>query len=310
MLKSLRFGMMGFLLMCLAGSLSAQTGPRSYFMVGLGMQFDLAQLGGTITKDGLDSRNATASRDGSGNITGYPAQKAIYPENTLVSLKRTTGGVVGAKTSGAMVGGNVNVGYEKEGIFGLNSLFWRINVNYTTKIAGGETSSTVMGYKWLDQEWHYTAWTVPTYLGIKLYNAANDTAVYIGAGVNYFQGSWGVSGTINAPALQAFTAGLGPGGTTLVGSGGALISDAPNPGIYKENVRFGASGFGLNWLVGAQTKVTDKGHLFFELETILSAGMGVGGVSSVGGASALAPWVAYPVVIGGQTYRVGYKIEI
>lgn len=308
MLKSLRFGMMGFLLMCLAGSLSAQTGPRSYFMVGLGMQFDLAQLGGTITKDGLDSRNASVSRapnnpDGSpGAITGYPIQKAIYPENTLVSLKRTTGGAVGAKTSGAMVGGNLNVGYEKEGIFGLNSLFWRINVNYTTKIAGGETSSTIMGYKWLDQEWHYTAWTVPTYLGIKLYNAANDTAVYIGAGVNYFQGSWGVSGTINAPALNSFSSQLG--------TGGALLGDVPNPGIYKENVRFGASGFGLNWLVGAQTKITDKGHLFFELETILSAGMGVGGVSSVGGASALAPWVAYPVVVGGQTYRVGYKIEI
>lgn len=299
MLKSLRFGMMGFLLMCLAGSLSAQTGPRSYFMVGLGMQFDLAQLGGTITKDGLDSRNPQLNSAGTptGNL-----QKAIYPENTLVSLKRTTGGAVGAKTSGAMVGGNVNVGYEKEGIFGLNSLFWRINVNYTTKIAGGETSSTIMGYKWLDQEWHYTAWTVPTYLGIKLYNAANDTAVYIGAGVNYFQGSWGVSGTINAPALNSFSSQLG--------TGGVLLGDVPNPGIYKENVRFGASGFGLNWLVGAQTKITDKGHLFFELETILSAGMGVGGVSSVGGASALAPWVAYPVVIGGQTYRVGYKIEI
>ncbi|MGV3667936.1 MAG: porin OmpL1 [Leptospira bouyouniensis] len=303
MLKSLRFGMMGFVLMCLAGSLSAQSGPRSYVMFGLGMQFDLAQLGGTITKDGLDSRNATVSRDTSGNITGYPLQKAIYAENTLISLKRSTGGAVGAKTNGAMVGGNINVGYEKEGIFGINSLFWRINVNYTTKISGGETSSTIVGYKWLDQEWQYTAWTVPTYLGIKLYNAANDTAVYVGAGVNYFQGWWGVSGTINAPALQAFAPGiLGPGGT--------LLGDAPNPGVYKENIRFGASGVGLNWLVGAQTKVTDKGHLFFELETILSAGMGVGGVASFGGASALAPWVAYPVVIGGQTYRVGYKIEI
>lgn len=300
MLKSLRFGMMGFLLLCLAGSLSAQSGPRSYFMIGLGAQFDLAQLGGTITKDGLDSRNPQLNS--SGQPTGS-LQKAIYSENTLISLKRTTGGAVGAKTNGAMVGGNVNVGYEKEGIFGINSLFWRINVNYTTKIAGGDTSSTVMGYKWLDQEWHYTAWTVPTYLGIKLYNAANDTAVYVGAGVNYFQGWWGVSGTINNPGLQTFAPGL-------LGPGGSLLSDAPNPGIHKENVRFGASGIGLNWLVGAQTKITDKGHLFFELETILSAGMGVGGVQSIGGASALAPWVAYPVVIGGQTYRVGYKIEI
>ncbi|PJZ85237.1 porin OmpL1 [Leptospira harrisiae] len=300
MLKSLRFGMMGFLLLCLAGSLSAQSGPRSYFMIGLGAQFDLAQLGGTITKDGLDSGQPRLRPDGS--AYGTP-QKAIYAENTLISLKRTTGGAIGAKTNGAMVGGNVNIGYEKEGVFGINSLFWRVNVNYTTKIAGGDTSSTVMGYKWLDQEWSYTAWTVPTYLGIKLYNAANDTAVYVGAGVNYFQGWWGVSGTINNPGLQTFAPGV-------LGPGGSLLGDAPSSGIHKENVRFGASGIGLNWLVGAQTKITDKGHLFFELETILSAGMGVGGVASVGGASALAPWVAYPVVIGGQTYRVGYKIEI
>ncbi|MCT8333394.1 porin OmpL1 [Leptospira sp. 85282-16] len=307
MLKSLRFGMMGFLLLCLAGSLSAQSGPRSYFMVGLGMQFDLAQLGGTITKDGLDSRLPVTNNAGA--LTGGQ-QKAIYSENTLVSLKRSTGGVIGGKNSGAMTGGNINIGYEKEGIFGLNNLFFRINANYTTKIAGGDTTSTVMGYKWLDQEWNYTAVTVPTYIGVKLYNAANDTAVYIGGGVNYFKGMWNVSGTINAPGLELMTAGLGSNGSPLLGRGGALLGDVPSPGVAKENAKFGASGFGFNWIVGAQTKVTDKGHLFFELETILSAGMGVAGVTSVGGASALAPWAAYPVVVGGQTYRVGYKIEI
>lgn len=307
MLKSLRFGMMGFLLLCLAGSLSAQTGPRSYFMVGLGMQFDLAQLGGTITKDGLDSRLPVTNNAGA--LTGGQ-QKAIYAENTLLSLKRSTGGVVGGKNSGAMTGGNINIGYEKEGIFGLNNLFFRINANYTTKIAGGDTTSTIMGYKWLDQEWNYTAVTVPTYIGVKLYNAANDTAVYIGGGVNYFKGMWNVSGTINAPGLELMTAGLGSNGSPLLGRGGALLGDVPSPGVAKENAKFGASGFGFNWIVGAQTKVTDKGHLFFELETILSAGMGVAGTTSVGGASALAPWAAYPVVVGGQTYRVGYKIEI
>lgn len=309
MIKSIRIGMVGLLFVTLAGSLSAQTaGPRSYLMFGLGMQFDLGQLGGTITKDGLDSGRPVV------NETGTPTgqtQTAIYAENTLISLKRVTGGAVGAKTNGAMVGGNINVGYEKEGLFGINSLFWRLNVNYTQKIMGGDTESTILGYKWLDQEWNYSAVTVPAYIGIKLFNATNDTAVYVAGGANYFKGGWSVAGTINAPALETFTAGLAPDGGPLLGAGGGvLLGDAPNPGIAKENAKFNASGFGLNWLVGAQTKVTEKGHLFFELETILSAGYGVAGTTSIGGASGLAPWVAYPVVVGGQTYRVGYKVEL
>lgn len=300
MLKSLRIGIMGILFVAAATSLSAQTGPRSYVTFGLGGQFDLAGLGGTILKDGLDSSRPV--RDSQGNVAGG-TQQAIYAENTLIALNRSTNGLVGAKTNGAMIGINFNVGYEKEGLFGFNSLFYRVNVNYTTKASGGYTESAVAGYKWLQQEWSYTAYTIPAYIGVKLYNASNDTAVYVGAGVNYYKGQWGVAGTVDGDTLRnAF-----PG---LVGPGGVFLSDAPTPGIYKENIKFGSSGFGLNWIVGAQTKVAAKGHVFFELETILSGGMGTGGTSSVGGASAIAPIAAYPVIVGGQTYRVGYKLEL
>jgi hypothetical protein len=54
-----------FLGLCLVvgTGLSAQTsGPRSYLMFGLGTQFDLASLGGTITKDGLDSARPVTGR--------------------------------------------------------------------------------------------------------------------------------------------------------------------------------------------------------------------------------------------------------
>ncbi|MCZ8157875.1 MAG: porin OmpL1 [Leptospira sp.] len=300
MLKSLHIGIMGIVFVATAAGLSAQTGPRSYVNFGLGGQFDLAQLGGTITKDGLDSSRPVTNAQG--NVTGG-TQQAIYAENTLVALNRTSNGLIGVKNNGAMTGINFNVGYEKEGLFGINSLFYRVSVNYTTKVAGGYTTSTVAGYKWLEQEWSYSAWSVPAYIGVKMFNASNDTAVYVAGGANYFKGGWGVAGTVDGDTLRnAF-----PG---LVGPGGALLSDAPTPGIYKENIKFGASGFGLNWLVGAQTKVAEKGHLFFELETILSAGMGTGGTSSPGGAAAIAPIVAYPVVVGGQTYRVGYKLEL
>ena len=292
-----------FLGLCLVvgTGLSAQTsGPRSYLMFGLGTQFDLASLGGTITKDGLDS--ARPQRDAQGNPSGG-VQKAIYQENTLESLNATTLGLVGVKSNGAMVGLNLNVGYEKEGIFGNENLFWRINANYTKKVAGGYTESTVAGYKWLQQEWDYHAVTIPTYIGIKLMNEKKTTGVYIGAGVHYFKGGWSVAGTIDGDTLRA---GL-PG---LAGPGGSVLSDAPSPSIFYENAKFNASGFGLNWLVGGQTKVTDSGHLFMELETILSAKMAQTGVTSAGGAAALSPYPNYPVVLGGQTYRVGYKIEL
>lgn len=278
--------------------LSAESG-RSYLMFGVGTQFNLGDLGGTIMKDGLDSNQPKLAMNG----TYAGPQKAIYAENTLIGLNRATNGLVGAKTSGAMVGLNLNVGYEKEGIFGVESLFWRVNVNYTEKVAGGKTSSTVAGFPWLEQEWDYKAWTVPTYLGIKLMNEKKTTGVYIGAGVNYFNGGWSLAGRIDGDSLARVLPGV-------AGPGGVLLSDAPTPSIVYENAKYNVKGVGLNWLVGAQTKISDSGHLFFELETILSAAMGTAATRSVGGARALAPYVPYPVIVGGQTYRVGYKLEI
>lgn len=291
------------LCLILGTTLSAQEakkGPRSFLMFGIGSQFDLGQLGGTITKDGLNSTRPV--RSANGDIAGG-TQKAIFAENTLEALNDTSLGAIGVKSNGAMVGLNLNVGYESEGLFNIDSLFWRINVNYTQKVAGGYTSSTVAGYKWLEQEWDYKAWTIPAYVGIKLYNDKKDTAFYVAAGVNYFRGGWSVAGTIDGDTIAAAFPGV-------AGPGGALLSDAPSPSIINENAKFNVSGFGLNWLVGAQTQVTDSGHLFFELETILSAAMGHAGTKSAGGAAALSPYPAYPVVIGGQTYRVGYKIEL
>lgn len=288
---------LGLCLLMTVSSLSAQ--GRQYFMVGLGTQFDLAGLGSTITRDGLDSRNSV--RDSQGNVTGG-TQKVIYAENTLISLNRSTNGLVGVKTNGAMAGLNFNVGYEKEGIFGIESMFVRINVNHTEKVAGGLTTATFAGVQWLQQEWSYQATSVPVNLGIKVYNADKTAAIYLGGGFNYARGGWSVSGTIDGDLLRN----LFPG---LAGPGGVFLNDAPTPGVYKENAKFSYAGMGMNWLVGAQTKVSEKGHIFFEAETIINAGYGVAGVKSQGGQSALAPFAAYQILIAGTTYRVGYKHE-
>lgn len=284
---------------CILASSGLWAQNRSYLILGLGTQFNLGDLGGTIMKDGLESNRPKL--DAQGNYAGQ--QTAIYPENTLIGLNRATNGLVGATTNGAMVGLNLNVGYEQEGAFGYESLFWRVNANYTQKIAGGYTASTVAGYKWLEQEWDFRAITIPAYIGIKLFNATKDTGFYVGAGVNYYNGGWSVGGRVDGDTLAAALPGL-------AGPGGAILSDAPSPSILYESAKFRVSGIGLNWLVGAQTKVTDTGHLFFELETIISGAMGIASTSSIGGARALAPYVPYPVLVGGNTYRVGYKLEL
>ncbi|TXC36858.1 porin OmpL1, partial [Salmonella enterica] len=64
------------------------------------------------------------------------------------------------------------------------------------------------------------------------------------------------------------------------------------------------------WLIGAQARLTDKGHFFMEAETLYSFQYGVGHTHSLGGIISLAPTPAYPIVLGGTQYRFGYKLEI
>ena len=267
---------------------------KSRIIVGLGVQFDPNSLGGTIVKDGLDS--AQVKTDANGNYAGQ--QKAVIAENQLQTMQNLTGGLISYKSTGPMTAGSLTLGYEKD--VGDN-FFWRAGINLSTKVSGGRTSSTAAGYDWYDVTWYYKSVVIPVYFGIKL-NVGSRSAFYIAPGLHYYKAEWQLKGRNDGNGLDGVTGGLAK---TL-----PVAGDAARPGVINEDAKFSGNGFGLSWLTGVQTKVTEKGYAFIEVETHFSYTQGNAGTKSSGGISAIAPQPAYPVTVGGNVYRIGYKHEL
>ncbi|EQA54405.1 porin OmpL1 [Leptospira kmetyi] len=286
-----------FLLLSL-NSLSA----KSYAFGSLGLQFDLAQMGGTITKDGLDSANyydvASGGTGGNAN-SGVATRRAVIPENRLQTLENTTVGLINVKANGAMSGLVFSAGYEKD--FAKN-FFMRVAVNYTRKYFGGDTEAKALGFKFYDITWDYNAVQIPINVGLKI-SVSEDNALYIGGGVHYFKGGWSLAGSNLSNLVHDAVMPLSP---AVAG----LISDGTNPPAIWENARFSVSGIAPNWIIGAQSRITEKGFIYMEAETLFSYKLGSGHTQSAGGILGLSPSPSYPIVLGGTQYRVGYKHEL
>jgi hypothetical protein len=267
---------------------------KSRVIVGLGIQFDPNSLGGTIVKDGLDSGQAKYAANG--NYAGQ--QSAIIPENKLQTLQNLTGGLISYKSTGPMTAGSLTLGYEKD--IGDN-FFARVGINLSTKISGGRQSATAAGYDWYDVTWFYKSMVVPAYFGIKL-NVGQRSAIYIAPGLHYYRAEWQLKGRNDGQGLDAVTAGLAK---SL-----PVAADAARPGVLNEDAKFSGHGFGMSWLTGVQTKVTEKGYAFIEVENHFSYKQSNAGAKSSGGIAALAPQPVYPVTVGGTVYRIGYKHEL
>jgi hypothetical protein len=268
--------------------------PRKLRLIfGAHLNFDPNGLGGTAIKDGLDA--GSAKTDANGNYAGN--QSIIIPDNKLLTLQNTSGGLFQTHNGGGMMGGGLTLGAEKDL---SDNLFWRVGLNMTTKVSGGHTTSTFAGYNWYDVTWNFRSAVIPAYLGIKL-NFGKNSAFYIAPGVHYFRASWGLKGTNDGETLDLATAGLAK---SLPGAGDAL-----RPAAKYEDTTFSGGGFGLNYLIGAHTKITERGFLFVEMETLMSMQQVNGKMHSSGGMSALSPYPAYPVSVAGTYYRVGYKHE-
>ncbi|MFB5652775.1 porin OmpL1 [Leptospira wolffii] len=277
---------------------------KSYITGGLGLQFDLGQLGDTIATDGLDASGSFKTNATTGE-QGVLPRRAIIPENRLLSLQHTTNGLISAKTTGAMTGLVLSLGYEHD--FG-KAFFWRANAHYTRKVMGGDTTAKFAGQTFYDITWDYHAVQVPFNVGIKL-SVSEDAAFYIGAGIHYFNGGWSLAGSNRLNDVHNALSTLPPntpGLTTLLG----LVADGTDPSANWEKTTFQVSGVAPNWLIGAQARISDKGHIYMEAETLYSFKYGIGHPRSQGGAQGLAPSVAYPQVLGGTQYRFGYKHEI
>ncbi|TGN01610.1 porin OmpL1 [Leptospira yasudae] len=299
-------------------SLCENLSAKSYFLTGLGLQFDLGSMGEVITKDGINSGQyhtvqssntcdpSVAVCSQNGFVNGVALRRLVVPENRLITIERTTGGVFQAESAqGAMVGGNIMAGFEKD--FG-KYFFWRISANYTQKIAGGVTKASFIGYRFIDANWNFQSLVVPATIGIKL-NVSDDAAVYMGMGLNYYTGGWGLRGRNDsktvADTLDALIISVPQ--LALVRD---LLKDGPDPPSVRENTQFRISGFSPNWLIGTQARITDKGYVFLEVETVFASKMDSTTSQSLGTVLNLSPTPAFPIQVGGQTYRAGYKHEL
>lgn len=298
MVRNITKSLLVFAVLCSSFGLSAKT----YITGGLGLQFDLGALGDTIATDGLDASGNYATTDSTGTQNGVLPRRTIIPENRLLSLQHTTNGLISAKTSGAMSGLVLSLGYEQD--FG-KAFFWRANAHYTRKVMGGETNAKFLGQTFYDITWDYHAIQIPVNVGIKL-SVTEDTSFYIGAGVHYFNGGWSLAGSNRLNDVHNALVAAGVTNTTILG----LVADGTDPSANFEKTTFQVSGIAPNWLLGAQSRISDKGHIYMEVETLFSFKYGIGHPRSQGGIEGLAPSVAYPQVLGGNQYRIGYKHEI
>ena len=305
------------LILVLGFSVGGVFAQSAYLGYGLGLQFDLAGLGATITKDGLDNR--------------YGTQKIIIPENTIDVYHRS--GLVSRETKGAMTGLALSVFYERD----MADFFYRIEGSYTRKILGGYSKAQLAGYTFIEQSWDFYSLVVPLYLGIKA-NVSESASVYGAFGVNYFRGGWSLSGTVDGATPcsvgleltgQNTLCGLGPNGIGLINpiSENEFITSPPfavpkaflivtanrdklyDGAIFGEQIVFDVSGIGFNFLIGVDKKLQSGSKFYFELEYLLSAKMDNAPVRSEGTVNQLASTgnISYPIVVGGLRYRLGYK---
>ncbi|MGJ4746360.1 porin OmpL1 [Leptospira sp. SA-E8] len=275
---------------------------KTYVMGSAGLQFDLGDLGSTISTDGLDSSSNYATKDSTNTTSGVLPRLAVIPENRLLTLQHSSNGLISAKTNGAMTGLVLSLGYEQD--FG-KAFFWRVNAHYTRKVMGGDTEAKFAGQSFYHMTWDYNAIQIPVNVGIKL-SVSEDAAIYIGAGIHYFKGGWSLAGHNRLNDVHEALVNAGITDTTVLG----LVADGTDPSANWENTRFNVSGIAPNWLMGAQARISDKGHMYMEMETLFSFQYGIAHPSSEGGMVGLAPSVAYPQVLGGTQYRFGYKHEI
>ncbi|MCB1178457.1 MAG: porin OmpL1 [Leptospiraceae bacterium] len=289
------------------GAMFKNTG-KGRLILGGQLNFDPNGLAGTIVKDGLEGGTKI---DSSGNYAG--SSKIIIPDNQLITLHNITGGAMHTKAGGSMLGGGLNLGYEKD--VGDN-LFWRVSVSLNTKISGGHTTSSFAGYKWYDVYWNFRSAIIPAYFGIKL-NFGKDSAFYIAPGIHYFRAMWQLKGTNDGQFLYDISNRIGSSTLKDLPIASDALRTAVKTGVgnsgnaaYLEDTVFSAGGLGFGYIIGAHTRITDKGFLFIEVETLIGAKQATGATKSTGGLSALAPYPVYPVSVVGNYYRFGYKLEL
>lgn len=296
--------------MVFGGSLQAQT----FIGFGAGLAFDLASLGATISNDGLDSNVANPSMVGGRTLYGCGGdttclqevpgtkQQLIVPENKLITLEKASAGTIRVtEAAGPMMGLVLNLFYEMN----WTNSFLRVGFDMTRKVRGGETQSTVVGFKWYHMEVNYRSMFIPVYYGFRA-NVGEKGGFYIGGGINLHRGGFQIRGTNygDAPTSVLNTP---VGATTVTNSSGKIIA-VP---VVNEDTQFTVQGIGMNFVMGVDVAVGGgSNRMFIELDQKIAGAQGIASTSSAGGQSGLRQIIAYPQNLSERTYRFGYKLGL
>ena len=305
-----------------------------------GMRTNMALLGDTIAKDGtieLGSGTALRALGGTKNVFQSDKDDAVLVHNsasTNSAYKFLDSSTNGGALMGLTVGGEVKLELAK--ILHL-PLFVRTGAEYTFRISGGNHERTLgsaiengtplggavreatggvtggtMSYAF-DSSWL----EVPLTIGLSI-PIEGGHRVYGGLGPSYYRGSWSVQVDMDERYVRAATTLLD--GNTVYGP---LVKNA-----IHDKVSFDWAGLGFNYVLGIEARLSDRDVLFFEWAatggadtrfssapspdvqrflTAVNSGVSGGVVLPASADDRFLKRIAYPVVLGGGFFRLGYR---
>ena len=282
----------------------------AYFGFGVGFVPDALNLGTTITTTGIQTGTPDPDLSSSANcLNTYPGcnpgsgpsgQYLAIPESTLIGLDKATMGLVKADaTEGPITALDLSAFWENEG----ENTFWRGGITILRKFLGGYSHSTIAGISWYEMNYDINAVLFPFYYGFKA-GVGEAGSVYGGGGVNYYKGTATIGGH-NVGGLP--TALLHkPVGMNAISGGDYAISGP----VMGETLRLTTEGLGFNFLIGVEKKTETGDKIYFEIERVLSAGYARDHAKTIPVLTAVGPKVPVFTVIGGTTYKFGYKMAM
>lgn len=314
--------------------------PKKMFSLGLafGLKSDMAALGNTIAQDGtVDTAGSTIANQ------VYSTGQVLMSDRNNMAIYHNSGNTNSAYN---LLGSEPTVGNPMLGMdIGLQAqyefdelffpMFARTSFHYIFKISGGEQSRTLgdaasestsvnalLTANGLDpadyvggtmKSTYNASWMeIPITLGFKV-PITGRTFAYAGIGVSFFQGGFSVDMDIDEKYANALATHI---------DADAFTAENLSPGAVKETVEFKIGAMGINYLLGAQTQVTDDLALFLELnasgtaKTVYSSKISdkaqklLTATSSQTLAQEDPNWfkrLAFPVVVGGGSVRLGAK---
>lgn len=310
------------------------------FGVSTGLRTNMAQLGDTIAKDGtieLGSNTALRALGSTKNVFQSGKDDAVLEHNSastnsaykFLDRAENTGALMGVT-----LGGEVKLELAK--LVNL-PLFVRTGAEYTFRVSGGHhervlgsaiETATPLGAAVRDATGGVTGGTmsyqfdsrwleVPLTIGLSI-PLEGGHRLYGGFGPSFYRGGFSVDIDMDERYVRAATTLLD--GNTVYGP---LVKNA-----IREKIDFTWAGLGFNYVLGMEARLDDRNALFFEYAatggadtrfssqpsaeaqrflTAVNSSVSGGVVLPASQDDRFLKRIAYPVVLGGGFFRLGYR---